>query len=127
MKNTSTAAPAVNTGPVRRSGGLYARVKMSVKSANIMVSVLCILLIAVTVFLIKNAGFTVQFNTNGGSGIPSIKAMHSEVLNLAQTPVREGYRFTGWYTDEACTNRWPENSPIETSMTLYAGWEKVQL
>ena len=125
MKNTNTAAPAENTVPIRRSGGLYAKVKMSVRGANLMVSVLWIILIAVTVFLIKNAGFTIQFNTNGGSGISSVKAMHSETLQLDETPVKEGYLFTGWYTDEACTNRWQENSPIETSMTLYAGWQKA--
>lgn len=120
-----TVKTAQNAAPVKRSGGLYAKVKMSVRGANIMVSVLLLILIAATVFVIKNAGFTVRFSTNGGSTVPSVKAMYSDTLNLSETPVKEGYRFTGWYTDEACTNRWQPESRVETSMTLYAGWEKV--
>ncbi len=121
----STVKTAQGAAQVKRSGGLYAKVKMSVKGANIMVSVLLLILIAATVFVIKNAGFTVRFSTNGGSTVPSVKAMYSETLNLSEPPVKEGYRFTGWYTDEACTNRWLPESQVETSMTLYAGWEKV--
>jgi len=43
---------------------------------------------------------------------------------IPETPVREGYTFTGWYTDEACTNKFDtEATSITAAMTLYAGWE----
>ena len=39
----------------------------------------------------------------------------------------EGYTFTGWHTDTACLVLWNvEERPIETDMTLYAGWEKIE-
>lgn len=41
---------------------------------------------------------------------------------LSTTPQREGYSFTGWYTDSACTRKADETQYVETSMTLYAGW-----
>lgn len=40
-------------------------------------------------------------------------------------PTKRGYNFTGWYTDEDCTERYP-NEQLFTNIngiTLYAGWE----
>lgn len=40
-------------------------------------------------------------------------------------PKRDGYTFTGWYTDEKCTEKFDFATPITKSMTLYAGWEII--
>ena len=109
---------------VNKKGGLYARVNMSVKSANIMVGVLAAALVIVSVFVIKHNGFTVKFDTDGGSYVAPVKAMYSETVSPAD-PVKEGYEFTGWYTDRDCTVRWTPGDPITGSCTLYAGWEKA--
>lgn len=40
-------------------------------------------------------------------------------------PTKRGYNFTGWYTDEDCTERYP-NEQLFTNIngiTLYAGWK----
>ena len=40
-------------------------------------------------------------------------------------PIKPGYNFTGWYTDPACKNRYPD-AQLFTNIngtTLYAGWE----
>lgn len=109
----------------RRTGGLYAKVNMSVRAANIMVATLLVLLILATIFVVRHAGFTVKFDTDGGSAVDSVKVMYSEKID-PETPVKEGWRFTGWYTDRACTVRWdPATDPVTGSMTLYAGWEKA--
>lgn len=36
-------------------------------------------------------------------------------------PAKEGYTFTGWYTDEACTNKYTEEY-VTGDITLYAGF-----
>lgn len=117
------AAEGVPAAPAKRTGGLYARVKMSVRAANIMVAVLAVALVLVMIFAGRHAGFTVSFDTDGGSAVEPVKAMYSDTVSL-ETPVKEGWRFTGWYTDRACTARWSESDPVTGSMTLYAGWEK---
>ena len=41
------------------------------------------------------------------------------------TPTKQGYSFTGWYTDEDCTKQYPD-AQLFTNIngtTLYAGWE----
>jgi len=40
---------------------------------------------------------------------------------LPEDPIKVGYTFTGWYTDEACTNKYTE-SYVTGDITLYAGW-----
>ena len=117
---------AQNNGE-RKTGGLYAKVNMSLKTANIVVAVFIALLVAATVFIVSHNGFTVKFDTNGGSHIESVRAMYSETLNIEENPVKEGYIFTGWYTDRDCTNSFDvENDAVTGSMTLYAGWEKAE-
>lgn len=119
-KNTSENKP-------RKPGGLYAKVNMSVKTANIIVTVFIVLLVAVTVFIVNHNGFTVNFDTNGGSHIESVKVMHSQTVELKEDPVKEGYIFTGWYTDRDCTESFDiKTDAVTTSMTLYAGWEKSE-
>lgn len=125
MENNNIGAH--ETGTERKTGGLYAKVNMTLKTANIIVTVFISLLVAATVFIVSHNGFTVQFDTNGGSRIDSVKAMYAETLDIEENPVKEGYRFTGWYTDPDCTNRFDvATDTVMSSMTLYAGWEKVE-
>lgn len=125
MENNNNGIAQTNSE--RKTGGLYAKVNMSLKTANIMVTVFIALLVAATVFVVSHNGFTVKFDTNGGSHIESVKAMYSETLKIEENPVKEGYRFTGWYTDRDCTNSFDvENDAVTGSMTLYAGWEKAE-
>lgn len=42
---------------------------------------------------------------------------------LPAAPEKEGYVFTGWYTDEACTNKYT-GTTVTADTTLYAGYEK---
>lgn len=112
-----------NSVQTKRKGGLYAKVKMSVRSANILVLVLAIVLIGAMIFVISHNGFTVSFETNGGSSVSSVRVLHGEKVPQEQIPTREGYVFTGWYSDRACTVPWAIESDVVTgSLTLYAGW-----
>ena len=112
------------TNTPRQKGGLYAKLKMSVKTANILVAVLAVALIRAPIFSSPHNGFTVTFDTNGGTAVESVKVLHGETLPEQSNPTREGYVFTGWYLDRACTNAWDTAQEITGSMTLYAGWEE---
>ena len=59
--------------------------------------------------------------------MPAQNQMYGELLDVPEPPTREGYQFTGWYTDATCEIPWNvEVQTIETDMTLYAGWEKLE-
>ena len=109
----------------KSKGGLYEKVNISVRTADILIGVLAVALIAAAAFALSHRGFTVKFDTDGGSYIESERVMHSETVDPDE-PVKEGYVFTGWYTDRDCTNAWSEENAVTGSMTLYAGWSKKE-
>ena len=107
--------------------GLYRHVKISVKALDCVI-VACIAVILLVVALeMRNPGFTITFDSKGGTDVASQNQMYGELLEVPEPPTREGYEFTGWYTDTACFVLWNvEERTIETDMTLYAGWEKIE-
>ena len=110
-----------------RFRGLYRYVKISVKALDCII-VACIAVILIVVALeMRDPGFTMTFDSRGGTDVPAQSQMYGDLLEVPEPPTREGYRFTGWYTDAACDNLWDlENGTIETDMTFYAGWEKIE-
>lgn len=106
--------------------GLYRHVKISVKTLDIII-IACIAVIVIFLAIdLQNPGFTITFDSKGGTDVPAQNQMYGEHLEVPESPTREGYEFTGWYTDHGCTILWNlEERTIESDMTLYAGWEKV--
>ena len=119
--------PAPQEEQLPRFRGLYRYVKISVKALDCIIAA-CVLVILIVVALeLRDPGLTITFDSKGGTDVPSQTQMADELLELPEPPTREGYQFTGWYTDEACYEPWDvENRTIEQDMTLYAGWEKLE-
>ena len=107
--------------------GLYRHVNISVKALDRII-IACILVIVVLVALeMRNPGFTVSFDSRGGTDVPTQNQMYGQLLEEPEPPSREGYRFTGWYTDAACFELWNlQEDTIQADMTLFAGWEKIE-
>ncbi len=105
--------------------GLYKHVKISVKTLDFII-VSCIAVIIILVALdLRNPGFTITFDSRGGTDVAPQNQMYGELLTVPEDPTREGYEFTGWYIDSACDDAWEEQEDvIEGDITLYAGWEK---
>ena len=125
-KEIAEEVSANDTGKKQREfRGLYKHVKISVKTLDIII-VACIVVILLVVALdLRNPGFTITFDSKGGTDVAPQNQMYGELLEAPEEPTREGYEFTGWYTDHACDDEWNlEEDIIETDFTLYAGWEK---
>ena len=107
--------------------GFYRGTKVSVRALDIVI-VVCILAVILFVAVdLRDPGFTVSFDSKGGSDVPARTQMYGEALALPEEPTREGYSFTGWYKDAACYEPWDmEEDTIQSGITLYAGWEKQQ-
>lgn len=73
-----------------------------------------------------NDEFDVVFKYNNGKPDSTAKVHYNDFVPHPETPVRSGYRFIGWYTDAECTKAWNfDTDRVESSMTLYAGWERT--
>ena len=75
------------------------------------------------VFNASGSSVIYSFETNGGSMIDSYSGV---ILEGVETPVKEGYKFIGWYDNELL-----EGLPIElpyysdVNVTLYAEWIEI--
>ena len=123
-RNANPEPQQENVPPFR---GLYRHVKISVKALDRII-VVCIAVILLVVALeLRNPGFTITFDSKGGTDVPAHNQMYGELLELPEPPTREGYRFTGWYHDPSCFDSWDiQEDQIEMDLTLYAGWEKLE-
>ena len=109
----------------RQFRGLYKNVNISVKTLDIIIAACIALILIVLVLDLRNPGFTITFDSRGGTDVASQNQEYGELLEIPENPTREGYEFTGWYLDSACDEEWKtEEDTIESDLTLYAGWEK---
>ena len=78
-----------------------------------------------------NTEITVSFDLNypeGVQGPADQVAPESQTLNKGQKATEPAaltladYTFTGWYKDAECKDKFDFNSPVKSSLTLYAGW-----
>ena len=69
--------------------------------------------------------FTVRFESNGGSAIPSQSVAFGETAYEPDDPVKPGGSFDGWYLDQALTRPFDFSTPITEDLVLYAKWEQV--
>lgn len=71
-------------------------------------------------------GYWVTFESNGGT------AYNAQFIELDAdpgtatdpgTPIKDGYVFTKWYADEACTQEYDFSAKVTQNITIYAGYE----
>lgn len=71
---------------------------------------------------VEPATYTLTFETNGGSSIAALTAEDGSVIDLSQyTPEKDGFIFTGWYTDNSLTQK-VTSVTLDSNKTVYAGW-----
>ena len=71
----------------------------------------------------KNS-YQVNFDSQGGSVVPSETVEFEDKVTEPVAPTKEGYTFAGWYKEADCQNEWDftaEKMP-SSSVTLYAKW-----
>lgn len=70
----------------------------------------------------ERPNFTVTFDSKGGSNITPKTIANGEAADKPGAPVWAGRGFAGWYTDEACTQKYDFATPVTGNITLYARW-----
>lgn len=73
----------------------------------------------------STAVHTVTFNSNGGSEREMQLTENGGRVSAPYDPDRTGYRFAGWYSDEAFQHAWDFSKPVTSAMTLYAKWDAI--
>ena len=67
-----------------------------------------------------------HYESNGGTAYADETYKKGTVVTLDKHPIREGHTFTGWYADEACTDK-IEKITMNGNKTVYAGWKQTDV
>lgn len=68
------------------------------------------------------AEFTISFESNGGNSISSITQNYQTTITKPTDPIKTGYSFGGWYSDEQLTTRFAFVTMPGEDIKLYARW-----
>lgn len=66
--------------------------------------------------------YTINFDSDGGSAIPSITVTNGNALGELPVPTKENFKFRGWYTDKNYTNKVESTTKPTGDTTYYAKW-----
>ena len=69
--------------------------------------------------------YILSFNTMGGTSIPSQKVSYRNRAIEPPKPVKKGYYFGGWFTDDYFIDRFSFLTEIKSDRTVYALWLKA--
>lgn len=70
--------------------------------------------------------YKLTFDTNGGSSISGITKSSGTKIDLEKyEPEKEGFAFTGWYSDRELTDKITSIKLLKNT-TVYAGWKAIE-
>ncbi len=69
---------------------------------------------------------TITFDSHGGSAVEAVSQYEKFYISTPETPVREGYRFDGWYLTDSYLTEQKVKFPyqVDGDRTLHAKWVK---
>lgn len=70
----------------------------------------------------SHVNVTFVLGYDGALPIPAARVAEGSTLALPDEPERDGFDFTGWYTDAALSASFVDTEPVTSDTTLYAGW-----
>ena len=69
----------------------------------------------------------VEFNTDGGSAVKSLRPGLGQTFDAPEDPVKEGYEFAGWYKDADFSAPWNfAEDTADGDTVLYAKWTEAE-
>ncbi|MDR2711858.1 MAG: InlB B-repeat-containing protein, partial [Clostridiales bacterium] len=69
--------------------------------------------------------YTVTFYPNNGNEKTVEPVNHGSPVAKPADPIREGYEFADWYTDEDCKEVYDFKTTVTSDLDLYANWVKT--
>ena len=72
----------------------------------------------------RTTRYTLSYESNGGTEYKDERYTEGSVVRLDKEPVREGFTFTGWYSDKQLTDPISKIT-MNGNKTVYAGWEQA--
>jgi uncharacterized repeat protein (TIGR02543 family) len=72
----------------------------------------------------RSTYYTISYESNGGTKYDDERQLYGKLVTIDKEPTRDGYKFTGWYSDADLTDK-ITSVTVKGNTTLYAGWEEI--
>lgn len=78
-----------------------------------------------TLYAVWKRPCTVVFHTDGGTGIENQVVPEGNMAERPKAPVREGFRFMGWFSDSGHSEPYSFALPVTEDIELFASWKRI--
>ncbi len=79
----------------------------------------------ITIYAKWIEAFEVKFIADGNV-IDTQSIGNGRLVSMPEDPVKDGYKFIGWFTEDTFENEFDPTTPIVAATTLYAKFEQIQ-
>lgn len=70
--------------------------------------------------------YVITFDLDGGYGTYESRVIENRQMKIPNNPKKDGYKFLGWYSDKAKTEKFDFDQLINSDKKVYAKWEKEE-
>lgn len=102
--------------------GIYGSKDVPIRLLDGLIVFLLISIVGMIAYFALSGGFTVTFDSQGGTEVESQKLKYGDMAEEPKPPIRPGYEFDGWYTEEGTVEWYFPVNTVEGDLTLYARW-----
>ncbi len=81
--------------------------------------------ISITLYAVWAPGYTVTFDSKGGSEVTSQMVISGQTVSKPADPIKEYFNFVEWCSDQACQTPFDFATPITGNIKLYAKWSNL--
>jgi uncharacterized repeat protein (TIGR02543 family) len=65
---------------------------------------------------------SVSFHAGNGTPVAPLQTTYGGHVTSPSSPTRDGYEFSGWYTDNTYSTRFDFSAPLVSDESVYAKW-----
>ncbi len=107
--------------------GIYGSKDVPIRLLDGLIAFLLIAIVGMIGYFAFHGGYTVTFDSQGGTEVKSQKLKYGDTVAEPEEPVRQGYEFAGWYTESGALEWYFPEASVEGDITLYAHWTPAKI
>lgn len=81
----------------------------------------------VTLYPVVKKAHWLNYHSMGGTSVEPVYVLAGNTTKDDQLPVRKGYTFDGWYTDQSCRKKFKFGKILDQDQELYAKWNPAMV
>lgn len=103
--------------------GIYGSKDVPIRLLDGLIAAIIAAIVVLTVIFSVKGGYTITFETDGGTEVASQKLRYGELVTEPETPKKPGYELLGWRWGNDLENIWNfQTDKVGSELELVADW-----